>query len=105
MDTGIIIALIFGIASIISSICFGLVPAKRKQKIEKQEKKIYTLLLDIDSFYAIESELLDEVFTATGKSKDSMKREVRKRVRDEKNYTINSTPSSITQEISRYENS
>lgn len=105
MDTGIIIALIFGFASIITSICFGLVPSIRKEKIEKQKKKILALLKDIDSFYSIESLLLDELCTATGKSKDSMKREIRKRVRDEKNYTLNSTPSSITQEISRYENS
>ena len=104
MDTGIIIALIFGFASIITSICFGLVPSIRKEKIEKQKKKILTLLKDIDSFYSIESILLDELCAVTGKSKDSAKREIRKRVREEKNYSINSTPSSITQEISRYEN-
>ena len=105
MDTGITIALIFGFASIITSICFGLVPSIRKEKIEKQKKKILALLKDIDSFYSIESLLLDELYTATGKNKESTKRDIRKQVRDEKNYTINSTPSSITQEISRYENS
>lgn len=105
MDTGIIIALIFGFASIITSICFGLVPSIRKEKIEKQKKKILTLLKDIDSFYSIESILLDELCAVTGKSKESVKREIRKRVREEKNYSINSMPSSITQEISRYENS
>ena len=105
MDTGIIIALIFGFASIITSICFGLVPSIRKEKIEKQSKKILMLSKDIDSFYSIELLLLDELCAATGKSKESVKREIRKRVREEKNYSINSTPSSITQEISRYENS
>lgn len=106
MNTGITIALIFGVASVIISICFGFVPAKRKQKIEKQEKKILTLLKDLDSFYRIESLLLDELCTPTGKKKESMKREIRKRVRDEKNYTISeyATPSSLAQEISRYEN-
>lgn len=105
MDIGIIIALIFGFASIITSICFGLVPSIRKERIEKQKKKILTLLKDVDSFYSIESILLDELCAITGKSKDSVKREIRKRVREEKNYSINSMPSSITQEISRYENS
>lgn len=105
MDSGIIIALIFGAASLISSICFGLIPAKRKQKIEKMERKIFLLLKDIDSFCLIESLLLDEIHKATGNNKESTKRDVRKRVRDEKNYTINSTPSSIIQDLTRYENS
>ena len=60
---------------------------------------------DIDSFYSIELLLLDELCAATGKSKESVKREIRKRVREEKNYSINSTPSSITHDISKYENS
>ena len=33
MDTGIIISLILGGASIVSSICFGLVPNLRREKI------------------------------------------------------------------------
>lgn len=107
MDTGIIIALIFGIASVITSICLGIVPSIRKEKIEKQNKKILTLLKDIDSFYSIESILLDELCAATEKNMESTKREIRKQVRDEKNYTISeySTPSGLKQEISRYENS
>lgn len=107
MDTGIIIALIFGFASIITSICFGLVPSIRKEKIEKQKKKILTLLKDIDSFYSIESLLLDELCAATGKNKESAKRDVRKQVRDEKNYSISdyAKPANLMQEISRYENS
>ena len=106
METGIIIALIFGIASVITSICLGIVPSIRKEKIEKQNKKILTLLKDIDSFYSIESMLLDELCAATGKNMESTKREIRKRVRDEKGYTISeySTPSGLKQEISRYEN-
>lgn len=107
MNTEIVIALIFGAASIISSVFFGLVPSIRKAKIEKQNKKIYTLLKDIESFYEIESELLDELSTVTGKNKETTKRDVRKRVRATKNYSISdySSPSNLIQEIRRYENS
>ncbi len=105
MDTEVIIAMIFGIASLISSFCFGLVPSIRKEKIERQKRKILTLLKDIDSFYTIESLLLDELCAATGKNKESTKRDVRKQVRNEKNYNISSSPSSLIQELTRYENS
>lgn len=107
MNTEIVIALILGAASIISSVFFGLVPSIRKAKIEKQNKKIYTLLKDIESFYEIESELLDELSTVTGKNKETTKRDVRKRVRATKNYSISdySSPSNLIQEIRRYENS
>lgn len=35
MDTGVVISLILGGASIISSVCFGLIPGIRQKKIEK----------------------------------------------------------------------
>ena len=35
MDTGVVIFLILGGASIISSVCFGLIPGIRQKKIEK----------------------------------------------------------------------
>lgn len=97
--------MVFGIASIISSICFGLVPTKRKEKLEKQERKILTLLKDIDSFYSIESALVEELCALTGKNQKSTKDDIRKQVRIEKNYTISdfSTPSNLQKEISRYE--
>ena len=39
METGIAVSLILGIASIISSVCFGLIPGIRRNKLEKLEKK------------------------------------------------------------------
>ena len=53
MDSSIIISLILGFASIVSSICYGLVPGIRKNKLEKLEKKVNVLAQDIDSFYVI----------------------------------------------------
>ena len=51
-------------------------------------------------------ELLDELSTVTGKNKETTKRDVRKRVRDVKNYTISdySIPSNLIQEMRKYEN-
>ena len=105
MDTSIAIALIFGICSIISSVCFGLIPTIRKQRIERLEKKVLTLLKDLDSFYAIESELLDECLKMNGKNKEGLKREIRKRVKDTKNYTLSdySSPSNLGKELARYD--
>jgi len=105
MDTSIVIALIFGICSIISSVSFGLIPTIRKQRLEKLEKKVHVLLKDLDSFYAIESELLDECSKLNGKNKETLKREMRKRVKDTKNYTLSdySTPSNLGKELARYD--
>ena len=104
-NTSIVIALIFGICSIISSVCFGLRPTIRKQRLEKLEKKVHVLLKDLDSFYAIESELLDECSKLNGKNKETLKREMRKRVKDTKNYTLSdySTPSNLGKELARYD--
>ena len=104
MDTGIIISLILGFCSIVSSVCFGLIPTIRKNKIEKLEHKIVCLLKDLDSFYAIESELLDENSKLTGKNKEGLKREIRKRVKEVKNYSLSdySFPGRLTKDLERY---
>ena len=88
MTTEIIISLIFGVASIVASIFFGLVPNLRKERIERLEKKIERMAKDIDSFFAIEDELLTELSQATGNNKISMKNEIRKKVRQNKNWKI-----------------
>lgn len=77
MDSGILIALILGSASIVSSICFGLVPNVRKNRIEKLESQRNKLFRDISLFYDIEDELLDKL-EALGCNKKSTKQEIRK---------------------------
>lgn len=77
MDSGIIIALILGSASIVSSICFGLVPNIRKNKLEKLENQRDKLFRDISLFYDIEDELLNKLETF-GCNKKSTKQEIRK---------------------------
>ena len=58
MDNGIIIALILGFASIVSSIFFGLIPTLKRRRIEILEEKEQRLLWNIKLFYEIENELL-----------------------------------------------
>lgn len=77
MDNSIIVSLILGGASIVSSICFGLVPTIRKNKIEKQEAKIQRILIDIKLFHEIEEELLIRL-EKFGCNKKTTKEEVRK---------------------------
>lgn len=101
MDTGIIIALIFGIASIVSSFCFGFIPAIRRAKLDRLEKKAHTMAQDIDSFYAIELILLEKLSDATGKNVDTLKKEVREQVRRDKNRSLSfyAKPSVIVSEL------
>ena len=103
MDSGVIISLILGLASIVSSVCFGLIPGIRKNKIERLEKKIYIMAQDIDSFYAIEQYLLENLSKAIGKNPKTIKEEVRKRVKNEKGRSLSnySTPSGIARELDR----
>ena len=61
METSIIISLILGAASIVSSICFGLIPNIRKNRIEKLELQRDRLFRDIQLFYDVEDELLEYV--------------------------------------------
>ena len=76
MNPEIIISLIFGIASIMSSICFGLIPTIRKTKLEKLEHKIQRLLLNHKLFYEIEDELLNRLSNYDG-NKKTIKSQVR----------------------------
>ena len=81
MESGIIISLILGGASIISSICFGLVPSIRKNKLIKLENRQQKLLWDIKLFYDIEKELLN-MLEQHGHNKETTKKQVRKLVFD-----------------------
>ena len=95
MDSGIIISLILGGASIISSICFGLVPTIRKNKLEKLVEKQQKLLSDIKLFYEIEDELLNKL-EEHGFNKNSTKVQIRKIVSDKngnRKLSDNSKPS------------
>lgn len=84
MDTGIIISLILGGASIISSIFYGYIPARQKEKMNRLEKKVRTLALDIDFLYTIESNLLEELSIKTQKKAETLKKEFRNKVMKEK---------------------
>ena len=101
MDSGTVIALIFGIASLVSSICFGLIPNIRKEKLRKLENKNQTLAQDIASFLAIEKSLLNQLSTATGKNEETLKKETRKQVNIEKGRPLSfySKPSGIAREL------
>ena len=103
METGIAISLILGIASIISSVCFGLIPGIRRNKLEKLEKKVRTLAQDVDSFYAIEQSLVEQLASATGKNATTLQKETRKQVKNDKGRPLSnySTPSRIASELNR----
>lgn len=81
MDNGIIIALILGFASIVSSIFFGLIPTLKRRRIEILEEKEQRLLWNIKLFYEIENELLTRL-EGYGHKKGSLKSTVRKIVSD-----------------------
>ena len=76
MDSGIVISLILGGASVISSICFGLIPNVRRERISKLEKQRDKLFSDIRFFHEIEYELLNIVEKSGGNNVDT-KRKVR----------------------------
>lgn len=79
MNSGIIIAIILGVASIVSSICFGLVPNIRKNKLDKLTNQRDKLFHDIRLFYNIENELLNKL-EGFGCNKKMTKQEIRKLV-------------------------
>lgn len=87
MESGIIISLILGGASIISSICFGLVPSIRKNKLIKLENRQQKLLWDIKLLYEIEEELLKKI-EQQGYTKKSTKEQIRKLVFDKEGKTL-----------------
>ncbi len=104
MDTGVIIALVLGFASVLSSIFYGYIPARRKEKIEKLNEKVKTLLQDVDSLLKIEYELIKEHKDAQTKPEITIKKEIRGRVRNATNYTLSNytTQSTLTKELSRF---
>lgn len=87
MESGIIISLILGGASIISSICFGLIPTIRKNQLEKLENRQQKLLWDIKLFYDIEKELLN-MLEQHGHNKETTKKQARKLVFDNNNRRL-----------------
>ena len=88
MDTEVIVSLILGITNIASAILWGLIPGIRKQKIERLEEKMTILAKDIDSFYRIESLLLEKLSKFNGRKINTMKKEIRKQVMEEKGYPL-----------------
>ena len=88
MDSGIIISLILGCASIISSICFGLIPNIRKNRISKLEAQREKLFQDIFLFREIEDELLNIIAQSTGNNKISTQKSFRKLVSSKNNGKV-----------------
>ena len=101
MDASIVIALILGFSSIVSSICFGLIPGINRRKFEQIEKKVHTMAQDIDSFYAIEQVLLERLSEKTGKSTETIKKDIRKQVKMDKGRPLSNycKPSMLAQEL------
>lgn len=87
MDNGIIISLILGFASIVSSICFGLIPNIRKNKVSKLEIQREKLFQDILLFHEIEDELLN-IIAQSGNNKISTQKSIRKLVSDKNNGMV-----------------
>lgn len=101
MEVGVIISLLLAVASIISSIFYGLIPGIRKAKMESMEKKLHTFAQDIDSFYAIEQSLLEQLSAATGKNAETLKKTTRKQISKEKGHSLSqyACPSGIASEL------
>lgn len=87
MESGIIISLILGGASIVSSICFGLIPNIRKNRIERLESQQEKLFHDIRLFHDIENELLNKL-AQSGYNKTNTQKEIRKIVSDKYNGEV-----------------
>ena len=58
MDTGVIIALILGVSSIVSSVVFGYVPRKRKSEIDRVKGELLAVYKDIDNLLKEEKNLM-----------------------------------------------
>ncbi len=57
MDSGIIIALILGVCSVVSSIIFGYIPRSRKEKLIRLQKELLNVYNDINEFQKLEQKL------------------------------------------------
>ena len=101
MDSGIIIAVIFGCASIVSSVCFGLVPSIRKRKLENLQIKVSKMAKDINFFYSTEELLLSELSALKNESSESLKRQYRKQIENKIDYKLSdyAKPSVTKKEI------
>lgn len=101
LDAGIVIALIFGCASIGSSICFGLVPSIRKRKLENLQIKVSKMAKDINFFYYMEELLLSELSALRNESGESLKRQYRKQIENKIDYKLSdyAKPSVTKKEI------
>lgn len=78
MDNGVIISLILGGASVVSSICFGFIPNIRKKRIETLETQRAQLFRDIQLLYNIEEELLGYIANISpNTNKSSLKIKIR----------------------------
>lgn len=101
MDTGIIISLILGGASVISSICFGVVPSIRKEKISKLNNKVFKMAKDINFFYCLEQNYIEELSKLTSTNKETIKKDNRYRIEKNIGYTLSqySKPSTLKQVI------
>ena len=80
LDIGVIIALIFGIASVISSIFFGWIPSRNREKISRLEGKLNKANNNISFFVEEEKILLQALSEKENRSADSIKVEIRKKV-------------------------
>ncbi|MBO4739564.1 MAG: hypothetical protein J5606_08405 [Bacteroidales bacterium] len=101
MDSGIIIALILGGASIVSSICFGLIPSIRKEKLDKMQTKVNKMIKDIHFFYNLEQNYIQELSEMTGKNKETIKKDKRTQIEKTVGYSLSqyAKPSVTKKEI------
>ena len=101
MDNGVLISLILGTASIISSICFGLVPTIRKTKLEKLSSKVVQMAKDIKFFYKLEENYIAELSEKTAENKETIKKTRRAKIEKELNYKLSdfAKPSNTERQI------
>ena len=99
MKTEIIISLIFGVSSIITSIFFGLIPNLRKEKIVSLENKLKQRSQDLDFFFTEEAFLLEQLCQATGENIHSKKIAVRQTIERQKGRALLCHPSKIKAEL------
>ncbi len=88
MNESIIITIILGTASIISSICFGLVPSIRRDKLNKLSNKIIAMKNDIKFFYNLEQCYIEELSKITGKNKETIKKGNRAKIKNDIGYSL-----------------
>lgn len=87
-NESLVVSLILGIASIISSVMYGYLPSRRKEKIERLTHQRDLLFQDVKSFYVIEDKLVKQLAEAVGKNEVNIKKRVRQEVREETGHTL-----------------